>query len=359
MRGTDQGQSRMFSYVSPEARIPADHPLRATREMTHRALGQLDRKFRKLYSRTGRPSVPPEQLLRALLLQVLYSIRSERMLMEQLEYNLLFRWFVGLEMDDRVWDVTVFTKNRNRLLEGEIAESFFQAVLEQAREAGLLSDEHFTVDGTLIEAWASQKSFRPKDEEGKGSGGARPSERDFHGEQRKNDTHASTTDPEARLFRKGRGKEAKLCFMGHVITENRHGLVVATATTLATGTAEREASLKMMRRVKRARRPTLGGDKGYDTQEHVEALRALGVTPHVAQNNRNRRSAIDDRTTSHEGYEVSQRKRKCVEQVFGWGKVVGPIRKAKHRGVRRVGWMFTFTQAAYNLVRMRPLLCPS
>jgi IS5 family transposase len=281
------------------------------------------------------------------------------MLMEQLEYNLLFRWFVGLEMDDRVWDVTVFTKNRNRLLEGEIAESFFQAVLEQAREAGLLSDEHFTVDGTLIEAWASQKSFRPKDEEGKGSGGARPSERDFHGEQRKNDTHASTTDPEARLFRKGRGKEAKLCFMGHVITENRHGLVVATATTLATGTAEREASLKMMRRVKRARRPTLGGDKGYDTQEHVEALRALGVTPHVAQNNRNRRSAIDDRTTSHEGYEVSQRKRKCVEQVFGWGKVVGPIRKAKHRGVRRVGWMFTFTQAAYNLVRMRPLLCPS
>jgi transposase len=349
----------MFSYVSPEARIPADHPLRATREMTNRALARMDRKFRKLYSRTGRPSVAPEQLLRALLLQVLYSIRSERMLMEQLEYNLLFRWFVGLEMDDRVWDVTVFTKNRNRLLEGEIAESFFQAVLEQAREAGVLSDEHFTVDGTLIEAWASQKSFRPKDDDDGGSGGGVGSERDFHGERRKNDTHASTTDPEARLFRKGNGKEAKLCFMGHVITENRHGLVVAAQTTLATGTAERDASVAMMKGVKRAHRSTLGGDKNYDTRDHVKALRELGVTPHVAQNNRNRRSAIDDRTTSHPGYEVSQRKRKCVEQVFGWGKVVGPIRKAKHRGVRRVGWIFTFTQAAFNLVRMRPLLCPT
>jgi len=358
MRGTDHDQSKMFSYVSPEARIPADHPLRATREMTNRALAGLDRKFRKLYSRTGRPSVPPEQLLRALLLQVLYSIRSERMLMEQLEYNLLFRWFVGLEMDDRVWDVTVFTKNRDRLLAGEVAESFFQAVLDQAREAALLSDEHFTVDGTLIEAWAGQKSFRPKDEDGgSGSGGARPSERDFHGERRKNDTHASTTDPDSRLFRKGKGKEAKLCFMGHVITENRNGLVVETETTLATGTAEREASEAMMKRVERARRSTLGGDKNYDTQEHVKALRELGVTPHVAQNDRNRRSAIDDRTTTHEGYEISQRKRKCVEQVFGWGKMVGPIRKTKHRGVQRVSWMFTFTQAAYNLVRMRPLLC--
>ena len=359
MRGTDQKQSTMFSYVSPEARIPADHPLRSTREMTNRALARLDRKFRKLYSRTGRPSIAPEQLLRALLLQVLYSIRSERMLMEQLEYNLLFRWFVGLEMDDRVWDVTVFTKNRNRLLEGEIAEGFFQAVLEQAREAGLLSDEHFTVDGTLIEAWASHKSFRPKDEDGGGSGGGVGSERDFHGERRKNDTHASTTDPEARLFRKGKGKEAKLCFMGHVITENRHGLVVAAQTTLATGTAERDASVAMMKRVDRGRRSTLGGDKNYDTRDHVKALRKLGVTPHVAQNDRNRRSAIDARTTSHPGYEVSQRKRKCVEQVFGWGKVVGPTRKAKHRGVRRVGWMFTFTQAAFNLVRMRPLLCPT
>ncbi len=358
MRGTDRNQSTMFSYVSPEARIPADHPLRATREMTNQALARLDRKFRKLYSRTGRPSIAPEQLLRALLLQVLYSIRSERMLMEQLEYNLLFRWFVGLEMDDRVWDVTVFTKNRNRLLEGEIAESFFEAVLDQAREAGLLSDEHFTVDGTMIEAWAGQKSFRPKDEDGSSDGGS-PTEPDFHGERRKNDTHASTTDGDARLLKKGKGKEAKLCFLGHVITENRNGLVVATETTLATGTAEREASVRMMKRVSRARRSTLGGDKNYDTQAHVKALRDLRVTPHVAQNNRNRTSAIDDRTTSHAGYEVSQRKRKCVEQVFGWGKTIGPIRKAKHRGVERVGWTFTFTQAAYNLVRMRPLLCPT
>ena len=359
MRGTDQNQSTMFSYVSPEARIPSDHPLRATREMTNQALARLDRKFRKLYSRTGRPSIAPEQLLRALLLQVLYSIRSERMLMEQLEYNLLFRWFVGLEMDDRVWDVTVFTKNRNRLLEGEIAESFFEAVLDQAREAGLLSDEHFTVDGTMIEAWAGQKSFRPKGEDGGSSSGGSPTERDFHGERRKNDTHASTTDGDARLLKKGKGKEAKLCFLGHVITENRNGLVVATETTLATGTAEREASVSMMKRVARARRSTLGGDKNYDTHPHVKALRDLGVTPHVAQNNRNRASAIDDRTTSHAGYEVSQRKRKCVEQVFGWGKTVGPIRKPKQRGLKRVGWTFTFTQAAYNLVRMRPLLCPT
>jgi transposase len=347
----------MFSYVSPEARIPADHPLRATREMTNRALNRLDGEFRKLYSRTGRPSIPPEQLLRALLLQVLYTVRSERLLMEQLEYNLLFRWFVGLEMDDRVWDVTVFTKNRERLLAGEIAESFFQAVLEEAREEGLLSDEHFTVDGTLIEAWAGQKSFRPKDEGTGGGGGA--TERDFHGERRKNDTHVSTTDPQSRLYRKGPGKEAKLCFMGHVVTENRHGLVVAARTTLATGRAEREASVAMMKRVSRGRRATLGGDKGYDSQAHVRELRDLGVTPHVAQNDKGRRSAIDDRTTTHVGYEISQRKRKAVEQVFGWGKTVGPIRKTKQRGRERVGWMFTFTQAAYNLVRMRTLLCPA
>ena len=360
MRGTDRTQSRMFSYVSPEARIPADHPLRATREMSNRAVARLDRKFRSLYAHTGRPSIPPEQLLRALLLQVLYSVRSERLLMEQLEYNLLLRWFVGLEMDDRVWDVTVFTKNRERLLRGEIAEAFFEAVLEEAREHGLLSDEHFTVDGTLIEAWAGQKSFRPKDEDEGGRGsGRRAKERDFHGERRKNDTHASTTDPQARLFRKGKGKEAKLCFMGHVVTENRHGLVVAARTTLATGTAEREASVVMMKRLSRGRRATPGGDKGYDTQAQVRQLRALGVTPHVAQNDQRRRSAIDDRTTTHVGYEISQRKRKAVEQVFGWGKTVGPIRKTKYRGRDRVGWMFTLTQAAYNLVRMRNLLCPT
>ncbi len=357
MRGTDQDQSSMFSYVSPESRIPSDHPLRATREMTNRALSRLDQKFRTLYSPTGRPSVAPEQLLRALLLQVLYSIRSERMLMEQLEYNLLFRWFVGLEMDDRVWDVTVFTKNRDRLLGGEVAEAFFQAVLSEARSEGLLSDEHFTVDGTMIEAWAGQKSFRPKDEDD--GDGPRPSERDFHGERRKNDTHASTTDPEAQLFRKGKGKEARLCFMGHVLTENRHGLVVASEVTQATGTAEREASIRMLKRVERSPRSTLGGDKNYDTAAHVKELRGLGVTPHVAQNNKNRKSAIDDRTTRHSGYAISQIKRKCVEQVFGWGKDIGPTRKSKHRGVDRVDWMFRFTQAAYNLVRMRNLLCPT
>ena len=360
MRGSDRRQSTMFSYVSPEARIPDDHPLRATREMANRALARLDRKFRKLYSRTGRPSIPPEQLLRALLLQVLYSVRSERLLMEQLEYNLLFRWFVGLEMDDRVWDVTVFTKNRERLLRGEIAEAFFQAVLQEARDQDLVSDEHFTVDGTLIEAWAGQKSFRPKGEgpDGRGPGGGKTA-RDFHGERRKNDTHASTTDPQSRLYRKGKGKEAKLCFMGHVVTENRNGLVVAARTTLATGRAEREASVSMMKRLPRGRRSTLAGDKGYDTRAHVRDLRELGVTPHVAQNDKGRRSAIDDRTTTHVGYEISQRKRKAVEQVFGWGKAVGPLRKTKYRGRDRVGWSFTFTQAAYNLVRMRTLLCPT
>ena len=323
MRGTDPTQATLFSYVSIEARIPDDHPLRATRDRVNRALNRLDGSFRTLYSTTGRPSIPPEQLLRALLLQVLYSIRSERQLMEQLEYNLLLRWFVGLGMDDPVWDVTVFTKNRDRLLAGEIAEKFFAAVLTEAREAGLLSDEHFTVDGTLIEAWAGMKSFRPRDEagdDGAGGGGGPGGERSFRGERRRNDTHASTTDPEARLLRKGKGQEAKLCFVGHVLTDNRHGLVVATETTRATGTAEREASLAMLRRVKRGRRSTLGGDKNYDTRSHVAALRALGVTPHVAQNDRNRRSAIDGRTTRRPGYAVSQRKRKRIEQVFGWGQ---------------------------------------
>ncbi len=337
MRGADKQQSTMFSYVSPESRIPTDHPLRATRKMTNLALEQLDGQFQKLYSGTGRPSVPPEQLLRALLLQVLYSIRSERMLMEQLEYNLLFRWFVGLEMDDPVWDATVFAKNRNRLLEGEIAESFFQAVLEQARDAGLLSDEHFTVDGTLIEAWASHKSFRPKGEDDDGSGSGRSNREDFRGKPRKNDTHASTTDPDARLYKKGAGKEAKLCFMGHVITENRNGLVVVAETSLATGFAERETCVRMMKRVEKAKRSTLGADRGYDTFPHVEELRKLGVTPHVAQNDHNRRSAIDGRTTSRPGYAVSQVKRKRVEQVFGWGKSVGLTRKTKHRGLQRVG----------------------
>jgi transposase len=351
MRGTLDDQDGMFSYVSLEARIPTEHPLRPLREMTDAALRALSRRFDALYAKTGRPSIPPEQLLRAQVLQILFSIRSERLLMEQLEYNLLFRWFVGLRMDDRVWDATVFTKNRERLLRGEIAEAFLRAVIVQAREARLLSDEHFTVDGTLIEAWAGQKSFRPRDG-GDGGGGSG----DFHGQRRKNETHRSTTDPEARLYRKSHGKEARLCFLGHAVADNRHGLLVATETTLATGTAEVEAAQRMLRRAKRRRRATVGGDKAFDQRAFVEGVRAQDITPHVAQNTSGRSSRIDDRTTRHPGYEISQQKRKLIEQPFGWMKTVGLLRKTRHRGRRRVGWMFTFTAAVYDLVRMRTLL---
>lgn len=345
----------MFSYVTLEARIPDDHPLRAIRAMTDAALGGMSRKFNELYSHTGRPSIPPEQLLRALVVQVLFSVRSERLLVEQLHYNLLFRWFVGLQMDDRVWDVTVFTKNRDRLLAGKVAEAFFAQVIGQAREAGLLSDEHFTVDGTLLEACAGQKSFRPKD--GSGDGGASGGERDFRGERRKNETHASTTDPEARLYKKGAGKEAKLCFLGHALADNRHGLLVGAQTTQASGTAEREAAEKMLRRARRRRRGTVGGDKGYDQRAFVAAMRKNRVTPHVAQNETNhRRSAIDKRTTRHNGYEISQWKRKRIEQSFGWMKTIGLLHKMRHRGKDKVGWVFTFTAAVYDLVRMRSLL---
>jgi len=356
MRGMVVTQDGMFSYVSLEARVPQDHPLRAMREMTDTVLERLSPRLDGMYAKTGRPSIPPEHLLRGLVLQVLYSIRSGRLLMEQLEYNLLFRWFVGLQLDDRVWDATVFTKNRERLLEGEVAEAFFEAVVSQARAAGLLSDEHFTVDGTLIEAWAGQKSFRPKGGSG-GTGSGAGSERDFHGERRKNDTHQSTTDPEARLFKKGKGKEARLCFLGHAVADNRHGLLVAVDTTLATGTAERDAAAALLRRARRRRRATVGGDKGYDTAGFVEAMRADAITAHVAQNDMNRRSAIDGRTTRHAGYEISQRKRKAIEQSFGWMKTVGLLRKVRHRGRKRVGWMFTFTAAVYDLVRIRNLLC--
>jgi transposase len=352
MRGEDSKQEAMFSYLSPDQRVPADHPLRAVRKMVDTVLAEMSPRLARLYADVGRPSIAPERLLRALLLQIFYSVRSERLLMEQLDYNLLFRWFVGLELDDPVWDATVFSKNRKRLLEGDVAEAFFQAVVVQAREAGLLSDEHFTVDGTLIEAWAGQKSFRPKDED-EGNCDAAPSERDFHGERRKNETHESKTDPDARLFRKGKGKEAKLVFMGHALTDNRHGLVVATHTTLATGTAEREAAEAMAKDLAGPHRITLGGDKGYDTRPCVEALRAHNVTPHVAQKES---SAIDGRTTRHAGYGISQWKRKAIEQCFGWMKTVGGLRKTRHRGTERVGWAFTFTLAAYDLVRMRNLL---
>ena len=358
MRGKDTQQSAMFSYVSPEERVAADHPLRPIRRMVDAALKGLSRSFQRMYADWGRPSVAPEKLLRALLLQVLYSIRSERMLMEQLEYNLLFRWFVGLNMDESVWVATVFSKNRDRLLRSDIAEKFFAQVLEQARHQELLSDEHFSVDGTLIEAWASQKSFQRKDQD------QPPPPEDpgnptvnFHGENRSNDTHESTTDPEARLARKSSGHESKLAYCGNVLIENRNGLVVDTEVVLCSGTAEREAALQMAERIEGDHRVTLGADKGYDTRGFVGEMRDLNVTPHVSQNtNRPGGSALDGRTTRHAGYQVSQRKRKRIEEVFGWLKTVGMLRKTRHRGVFKVGWVFTFAAAAYNLVRMKNLL---
>ena len=361
MRGQDYQQSAMYSYLSPEQRVPADHPLRPIRKMTDEALKGLSRKFNAMYSATGRPSIAPEKLLRALLLQVLYTVRSERLLMEQLEYNLLFRWFVGLNMDEPVWVPTVFSKNRDRLLEGDIAERFFDGVLQQAREADLLSDEHFSVDGTLIEAWASQKSFQRKD------GGDVPPPDDpgnptvnFHGEKRSNETHESTTDPDARLARKSGGHEAKLAYCGNVLIENRNGLVVDTELLQCNGTAERDAAMLMAERIEGDERVTLAADKGYDTKEFVKEMRHMKVTPHVSQNDRRRGgSAIDGRTTRHAGYQVSQQKRKRIEEVFGWLKTVGALRKTRHRGVFKVGWVFTFAAAAYNLVRMRNLLSPA
>jgi len=358
MRGDDIQQGAMFSYLSPEQRVPADHPLRPIRPMVDTVLKRLSPCFEAMYAEGGRPSIPPEKLLRALVLQCLYSVRSERLLMEQLDYNLLFRWFVGLNMDDPVWDFTVFSKNRERLLEADVARAFFAEIGELAREKGLLSDEHFTVDGTLIEAWAGQKSFKPRE------GAPPPSDPDvgnpsvnFRGQKRTNDTHASTTDPDAKLYKKAKGHEAKLAFLGHVLMENRNGLVVETRLTAATGTAEREAALEMIGAKQKPGRVTLGGDKGYDTREHVAGLRQLKVSPHVAQNTeRPGGSAIDQRTTRHAGYTVSQTKRKRVEEIFGWFKTVAMMRKTRFRGLERVGWMFTWAAAAYNLVRMRNLL---
>jgi transposase len=358
MRGPDVQQAAMFSYLTLEKRVPADHPLREVRRLTDRALERISGKLDKLYASTGRESIPPERLLRALLLMVLYSVRSERQLMEQLNYNLLFRWFVGLEMDDEVWDVTVFTKNRNRLLEGDVAREFLCEVLAQAQANGLTSDEHFTVDGTLIEAWASLKSFQrkgqkddsPPDDPGNPTV-------NFHGEQRSNDTHQSTTDADALLARKGYGKEAKLSYQGNLLTENRNGLIVNTEMLQANGTAERHAAMLMLEQLPGDRRVTVGGDKGYDTKDFVAECRHMHVTPHVAQNVKRRGgSAIDSRTTRHEGYSISQRKRKRIEECFGWLKTIALMRKVRHRGLEKVGWMFTFAAAAYNLVRMRKLL---
>ena len=359
----------MFSYRSLEDRIPADHPLRPMRAMVDAALEEVSPLFADLYARTGRPSIPPERLLRALLLQILFSVRSERQLMEELEYNLLYRWFVGLGMDDAVWVPTVFTKNRDRLLEGDVARAFFDAVLGQAEEKRLLSSEHFSVDGTLIEAWASHKSFQPKSEgrpnsrkkrrdRHRGGGGPRNPTVNFRGQRRVNDTHESTTDPEARLMRM-KGKESKLSYQGHVLMENRHGLVVNARLTQADGFAERTAALEMLEALPEGPRVTLGADRGYDTEDFVEECRALDVTPHVAQNTTNRSSRIDGRTTRHAGYAESQKKRKRIEEIFGWMKTVGLMRKTRHRGRRKVGWVFTFTAAAYNLVRMRNLTVPA
>jgi transposase len=356
MRGSDRRTEGLFSYVSCEQRVPADHPLRAILAIADAALVALSGEFERLYAAIGRPSIAPEKLLRALLLQAFYSVRSERQLMEQLDYNLLFRWFAGLGVDDPVWDATVFTKNRDRLLEGEIAVKFLRAVLDQPKVKVLLSDEHFTVDGTLIQAWASMKSFRPKDGSGEPPTPGRNGERDFHGEKRRNATHASTTDPEAKLYRKGPGKEAKLSFMGHALMENRNGLVVDGRVSEAHGTAERDGAEAMIAGVPGRHRITVGGDKNFDTAGFVGAMRRLKVTPHVAQNTAGRRSAIDGRTIRHPGYAASQRVRKRIEEVFGWIKEVALMRRVRHRGKARIGWQFTLAAAAYNLVRLPKLL---
>lgn len=354
MRGDDRQQGAMFSYISPEQRVPVEHPLRSIRQMVDEILKQLSPRFARLYAKMGRPSIAPEKLLRALLLQILYSVRSERMLMEQLDYNLLFRWFVGLNMDDEVWVPTVFSKNRDRLLEGEIAQAFFQAVVEKVRQRGLLSDEHFSVDGTLLEAWASQKSFQKREGGGESESGGDVSNPtvDFHGEKRSNQTHCSRTDPQALLARKSKSKEAKLCYAGHVMIENRHGFVVRTVLTQAYGRAETEAALWMAEKIPGTKRVTVGGDRGYDQREFVQELRGMKITPHVAQK---QHSAVDGRTTQSAGYQISQRVRKRVEEVFGWMKTIGLLRKLRYRGLDRVGWMFTFTAAAYNLVRAKNL----
>ena len=353
MRGNDdQLQSGMFSYVSLEERIPSSHPLRGVRKLADSVLIEMSKDFDGMYAKVGRPSIPPERLFRALLLQVFYSVRSERLLMEQLDYNLLFRWFVGLEIDEPVWNHAVFSKNRDRLLNQEVAQEFFVKVKAKAQD--LMSDEHFTVDGTLIEAWASHKSFQRKDGGDKPEGG---SGANFHGEKRTNDTHESKTDPEARLYKKSAGQEAKLSYLGHVVVENRHGLIAAAMATQADGTAERDAALLMADDLQkgRSRRVTMGADKAYDTRDFVSTLRELQVTPHVIQNNRTRRSAIDSRTTRHPGYGISLSKRWLVEKPFGWLKQIGPLKKVKLRGLAKVDWLFVFSCAAFNLLRIPKL----
>jgi transposase len=356
MRGDDQQQNHIFSYLSPEMRVRKDHPLRGIRVMVDEILAQLSRRFDGMYARVGRPSIAPEKLLRAQLLQMLYSIRSERLLMEEMDYNLLFRWFVGLNADDDVWDPTVFTKNRDRLLEADVAQEFLAHVVERARAQGLTSDEHFTVDGTLLEAWAGAKSFQAKDKKQPPPDDPGNPTVNFHGEERSNQTHESKTDPEALLACKGKGKESKLSYCGNLLVENRNGLIVDAEVFQANGTAERDAALVMLEKISGTQPVTVGGDKGFDTRGFVEECRNLRATPHVAQNHkRPGGSAIDARTTRHAGYAVSQRKRKRIEECFGWLKTIALMRKVRHRGVCKVHWIFTFACAAYNLVRMRNL----
>lgn len=347
MRGSDYNQSAMFSYLSPEERIPLDHPLRPILEMSTRALQDLSGRFTKMYSDLGRESIAPEKLLKGLLLQILYTIRSERMLMEQLEYNLLFRWFVGLNMDEPVWDRTVFSKNRARMLEGDVAQGFFEAVLRQAQEKDLLSDEHFTVDGTLLEAWASMKSYQKKEEPPEKGSGSR-------GEVLLRDTHECKTDPDAQLYRKSGGGAFQLCHMGHVLMENRTGLPVAARVTEAITAGEWDAAMEMLEAATKGRGGTVGGDAGYDCATFVRGVREMNVTPHVAQHTK-RKSMIDGRTTRHEGYRVSLKKRKQIEQIFGWLKTIGGMRKLRHRGRELAQWMFTLALSAYNLVRLRTI----
>ena len=364
MRGSDKLSGELFSYVDLEQRVRADHPLRAIRELTNTALEALSGDFAALYSGLGRPSIAPEMLLRAMLLQAFYSIRSERQLMERLEFDLLFRWFVGIGVDDPVWDHSIFSKNRDRLLDGEIAAKFLGAVLAQPRIKRLLSGEHFSVDGTLIEAWASMKSFKPKEPPDAGSppndgkmAGGRNAPVDFRGEKRSNQTHRSTTDPDARLYRKGPGMEAKLCYLGHGLMENRSGLIVDAWLTRVSGHAERLAALDMIQGfADRPRAVTLGADKGFDAADFVEELRTINVRPHVARNTSGRRSAIDRRTTRHPGYAKSQRIRKRIEEAFGWIKTIAGLRRTKLRGQPKVDWSFTFAAVAYNLVRAPKLL---
>lgn len=357
MRGSDHQQSQVFSYLSPETRVRKDHPLRSVRTMVDEVLRALSPEFDRMYAQQGRPSIAPEKLLRAQLLQMLYSVRSERLLMEEIDYSILFRWFVGLNLDEEVWDATVFTKNRDRLLEADVAKLFLAEVVELARAKSMVSDEHFTVDGTLLEAWASLKSFQRKD-------GKNPPPPDdpgnptvnFHGEKRSNQTHESKTDAEAKLARKGEGKEAKLSYSGNLLVENRNGLIVDALAWEANGTAERDTALLMLEQVPGDGPVTVGGDKGFDTKEFVAECRGMHVTPHVAQNDKRRGgSAIDQRTTRHEGYRISQRKRKRIEECFGWLKTIALLRKVRHRGLAKVDWVFVFACAAYNLVRLRNL----